>query len=503
MKKRIFFIFLSFILLIASKSNFTFCQTKSFDNPQYILAKEELKKYIIDIYKEDKKEFYEDATGREKGEIKSLLLDRKERTLELLDKDLLIITGPIYDYVNNVFKKILKFNPQIGLKKIIIVKTESVNAFTAGEGIIYVNLGLLYRLQSEEQLAYILCHEFSHDKLNHFEKNVREYVSERTDKEKDKKIKEILKKQYNHVTNLNKLLIPDLIADSKRRRSCEFAADSLGMKFYIKSGYNPSYIKSAFDVLSSSEHEVDTLDFDFKTQLKLNEKIIDLKKLSVEKYESSLGSFDESLDETAKEKAAKKKELHDLLRSHPFEKDRIAKIHADNNVTNPLELKNTLPNFRETKLLFQKELINYFLQTDQLGRSIFTNLIIDKEYESDPYFLEAKIVAFLELQYCKLHMKAGVVLEDLSEYHDENYNSLLTFLGKLSPAECNNIARNYYAQLPESTTLNNKMIRLLLSYYDKKNNEFKNIYEMNKELFINSIYADFTRQLYDEVKKRI
>ena len=100
-------------------------------------------------------------------------------------------------------------------------------------------------------------------------------------------------------------------------------------------------------------------------------------------------------------------------------------------------------------------------------------------------------------------MKAGVVLEDLSEYHDENYNSLLTFLGKLSPAECNNIARNYYAQLPESTTLNNKMIRLLLSYYDKKNNEFKNIYEMNKELFINSIYADFTRQLYDEVKKRI
>ena len=491
------------ILGMLFKSEFVCCQTKSFDNPSYILAKEELRNYIIEIYKEDKKEFYEDASGKEKTEIKSLLLDRKERTLALLDKDLLIITGPIYEYVNTVFKKIVKFNPQIGFKKVIIVKTESVNAFTAGEGIIYLNLGLLYRIQSEEQLAYILCHEFSHDKLNHFEKNVREYVSERTDKEKDKKIKEILKKQYNHVTNLNKLLIPDLLADSKRRRSCEFAADSLGMKFYVKAGYNPNYVKSAFDVLASSEHEIDTLEFDLKNQLRLNEKIIDLKKLTVEKYESSLGSFDESLDETAKQKEAKKKELHDLLRSHPFEKDRIAKIHTDNNVVNPIELKNTTPAFKETKMLFQKEMINYFLQTDQLGRLIFSNLILDKEYENDMYFLEAKIVAFLELQYCKLHMKAGVVLEDLSEYHDENYNSVLTFLGKLSPLECNNIAKNYFSQLPESTTINYKMIRLLLSYHDKKNTEFKNIYEINKELFQYSIYSDFTRQLYEEVKKRI
>ena len=155
------------ILGMLFKSEFVCCQTKSFDNPSYILAKEELRNYIIEIYKEDKKEFYEDASGKEKTEIKSLLLDRKERTLALLDKDLLIITGPIYEYVNTVFKKIVKFNPQIGFKKVIIVKTESVNAFTAGEGIIYLNLGLLYRIQSEEQLAYILCHEFSHDKLNH------------------------------------------------------------------------------------------------------------------------------------------------------------------------------------------------------------------------------------------------------------------------------------------------------------------------------------------------
>jgi hypothetical protein len=497
--KQFFFLIL---LINVVYSNVGISQTLSFDNPQYIIAKEQLKNFIIEAYKDDKQVFYEGSSFKEKKEIKALLLDRKNRTLQLLEDNLLIINGPLYDYVNSIFIKIAKANPSVSVRKIIIVKTEDVNAFTAGEGIIYVNLGLLYRIQSEEQLAFILCHEFSHDKLKHFEKNVQEYVSDRTDKEKDKKIREILKNGYNHVTNLNRLLIPDLIADKNRRRDCEFDADSVGMKMYVKTGYNPILLKSAFDLLKNSKHEVDTLDFDFKSQFKLSSQIIDLDKLLIDKYESSLGSFDESTDESIKQKEIRKKEMRELLRSHPYENERVEKLSKDYNIVYISENDFTSNSFKINEKLIKKELLTYLLQTQQLGRIAFAFLVNEKKNDNDVFFTEAIILTFLNLQHAKQRMNAGVLLGDPSDYYDQNYNSLINLLGKLSPNECSKIANNYYSQLFQSNTLNFKMIRLFLFYFEKKNKEFTTFYEVNKELFTNSIFNKISNQLYLEVKNR-
>ncbi len=70
--------------------------------------------------------------------------------------------------VKKVTSVIVAANP-IFKDKIVVLTSRSLipNAFNLGNGIIVINMGLLFQLQSEEQLALILCHEMAHDYFRH------------------------------------------------------------------------------------------------------------------------------------------------------------------------------------------------------------------------------------------------------------------------------------------------------------------------------------------------
>ncbi len=115
-----------------------------------------------------------------------------------------------------------------------IVKSPSVNAFAADQGIVFVNLGLLAQVENEAQLAFVLAHEIVHYMKKHsIERYVEsyKYTIEASD--------------YQNLSYDNKL--ESLM---KYNKDQEFESDKYALiDFYSKTEYSSAEILSLFDVL--------------------------------------------------------------------------------------------------------------------------------------------------------------------------------------------------------------------------------------------------------------
>ena len=82
---------------------------------------------------------------------------------EMLHSGRVIFGDPVTTYLNNIKAEILKANPELDDDiRIYTLLSNDVNAFTADNGIVLVTTGLVAQAQNEAEIAFILCHEFSH-----------------------------------------------------------------------------------------------------------------------------------------------------------------------------------------------------------------------------------------------------------------------------------------------------------------------------------------------------
>ena len=78
-----------------------------------------------------------------------LLKERHEQKIDkeltLLNSSLILMEGPMFEKVNGAFQQILKANPSIPQNtQLVIYKSTVFNAFTMGDHVVFVHLGLLY-----------------------------------------------------------------------------------------------------------------------------------------------------------------------------------------------------------------------------------------------------------------------------------------------------------------------------------------------------------------------
>ncbi len=492
--------FILTILTIASVicfgQNITFCPS------EFTTKDDSLKKYISDKYYESKDEYNNHFTSEEKQILKTTLYNRKLKTLSMLESGNFILKGPLFDLVNEIYLEISNKNPSLKEKKIILLKDETANAFTMGEDIIYIHLGLLYRLQNKDQLAFILCHELAHDQLNHFHENLNDYIQEKTDKDLERKIKEIMELKYGHVTNLNTLLVPTLLFKKQKSRINEFEADSLGMTFFKNCKYNSEKACTSFDVFLNADHLRDTSIIDLHKYLNYSTKTINSKRINYQKDESSLGDFTEDISE---EDLETKEELNDLLRSHPYEVDRSIKMYRFFNIPIPETFDSTIDtNFKIYRYLAEGEMINYALQSQQIGKALFYSLNMQKNYPNDTYSKLTTSLCMLSLYYYKVNFKEGLVIENQDLENDIAYDKLIYFLKELTPEESFTIGNDLFNSLTiDKKTNESKLIQLLIYYKSNNNTSFKDIYQQNKEEFKKCSHWNFINKMFLEVNKRL
>ena len=204
------------------------------------------------------------------------------------------------DYLNQLKSQLLKDYPNLDkLITIYVTEDPSLNAFATVNNSIYVNIGLLARIENEAQLAFILSHEIMHIVDAHI-------INGSLTLKREAKV-------YNQ-SNVG-LNSDDLVFRRHEvSREFEIEADLDGYTLFLKQNYDPIEAINAMKLLEFADN--------YSKKIAANRSIlffdneIEFKKLETE--------FNNSYDSTKVIRS--KKEKTESLETHPSIEERIVKM---------------------------------------------------------------------------------------------------------------------------------------------------------------------------------
>ncbi len=172
---------------------------------------------------------------------------------------------PLLDsYLNDIVQRLVaQAHPRPFTYSIRVVNEGSVNAFTFGGGLLYVNAGLLARMENEAQLAMVLAHEIAHVTESHVTKGIEESYGIQL-------LGEIARVTATSTGATNRVPIPPSLlqktydysmkaAVSGHGRANESEADVVGMEYMVKAGYDPREAPKTFEQLLKEYGDQTTL----------------------------------------------------------------------------------------------------------------------------------------------------------------------------------------------------------------------------------------------------
>jgi len=136
-----------------------------------------------------------------------------------------------------------------------VIENEEINAFALPGGFIYLHTGLLQKIENEDEVANIIGHEIAHivarDGVNNIQKSILYSIpSQILLSNRSKAIQEAVNAAFS-VTML------------KYSRSAELRADSYGVRYAYRAGYNPEGMVSFFQKLQDIENRNASLQITF------------------------------------------------------------------------------------------------------------------------------------------------------------------------------------------------------------------------------------------------
>src|SRR5687768_4711276 len=162
---------------------------------------------------------------------------------------------PLLDaYLNNIVQRLVaQAHPRPFTYSLHVVNDGSINAFTFGGGLLYVNAGLVARMENEAQLAMVLAHEIAHVTESHVTKGIEGAYGIQL-------LGEIARVTAVSTGAAAKTQIPPALLDktyeysmkasvSGHGRANESEADVVGLDYMVKAGYDPREAPGTFEQL--------------------------------------------------------------------------------------------------------------------------------------------------------------------------------------------------------------------------------------------------------------
>lgn len=202
------------------------------------------------------------------GEVEKRLLLRADEEMRTLDN-----SGFLYEdkgleaYLNDVARKLLPPETYKGVPiKVKVLRNPALNAFALPNGVVYVNTGIVARMENEAQLATLLAHEITHITHRHAVKEFAEMMRTSDDKSTLVGLLSGLGEFLGHLSTLASV--------RGYSRELETEADVDGLKLVVKAGYDPQEAPKLFEYLKQ-ELEEDKIEdsFFFSSHPKIVERI--------------------------------------------------------------------------------------------------------------------------------------------------------------------------------------------------------------------------------------
>lgn len=429
--------FFLFILIFLSFS-FNSQNLRIIDTTDYLVRKN-----LIENYEIQHELFYKNLKSDYKGELRKKITNLYEKThqefLKNIRTDKFIFDKRFTNYIDSLAQIIIKANPELSERQITIYlsKNPSINAFSAGDGIIILNIGLFKYFKNDAQLISVLSHEIAHEKLNHVANNILKEANLITSEKYKIQARKIIKERFNTYDKSFEILKNLMYSDSKVHRKKEMQADSVGYKLFKNTSINYATYTSALQLLAKYE-KLKNIELD-STVYKI---FFDIPKQPFQDSWIKMEEFSDYNYSHYKEKINK-----DSIETHPEYNERIAKLNKD---FPELNIKDSInPETSNTFLLLQnlaqKEDIVSFYDMEEYGLSI--KLILHKLYKNpDDIFLKKWLgVNFLRLYEAKKNYQLNRYVEQINpKEQSKKYQQFLNFIWNLNLNEIKNIG-DYYS----------------------------------------------------------
>ncbi len=413
-----------------------------------------------------------------KKELNESIKYRKEFIVELIDNGIIINDAAFTEYYQSILNKILKGNPNLDQNiKIFITRFLDPNAFNTGDGNIYFHLGLLRHLENEDQIAFVIAHELSHQYLNHSYNKLLKSISTVKSDEVQKKIRNANRQLYGSKEAL-KEISNSLVFDIKKHgRDKEMEADSMAILFLKNTDYSISSAITAFDVLD-----------------KLEENEINLKHIKFSQYFNHLPINPRrewdfyNVDTTYAQIKQMDRIVPDSLKTHPDCKLRQSKIEKQ--FQSLLNDSKNQRNFKEQNLAWL-ELLNSSINQDNIGYSIHENIRL-LEIDSTNKDLKLMLARnFALLNFHQRNRTLSVVLDYPNDVYSREYNYTLSFLNELKTIESAAIAYFTLKNLPPNEDNEEYLYTSIICHFAyKKFEAMDEKIELYNQLFKDGKYSE-------------
>ncbi|WP_157718057.1 M48 family metallopeptidase [Gramella sp. MAR_2010_147] len=261
----------------------------------------------------------------------------RDNFIENIEDSLFIYSESIDLRVGDILRKIYRSNPEIDHSDFkFVVRTSPIpNASSYGNGIFAIHNGLFSITDSDDEIAFILCHEIAHYKLKHIDESIETFFRNTESKAAKDQISEIKARRYGQFSMAREFFQDLSFLMRKNSRQAEISADSLGNTYYSKTTYAPQAASEILEKLDFDEGAFFNHPTDLKKYFSFEE--YPFKDYWTKKEETNLFSIEKPDNEYSLNE--------DSLRTHPAVKERanILREHIDQNKpkisTNSAELR--------------------------------------------------------------------------------------------------------------------------------------------------------------------
>ncbi len=385
-------------------------------------APPELRAGYLERLKEQKASIPASLPKLVQRELAKLYEDRTNAFLELLDNDLLLFDHPINAEVERIVAVLLEPLPADERDiRVFVLRDETPNAFSIGNGTIMFTLGMLERVQNEAQIAFILAHEVAHERLRHAETDMLNYAQSIHDKEFQKQLMSAYRSTYNKVEKLQELLIGFSLDKRRHGRTHEYEADSTGLDLLQRTNYQLSAAVTTMDVLLACDKEYFSNTLDLHNAFSRTGDAFNSDWIL--RRGPSLGLSD-------RERGA----LDDSLKTHPDCELRrevlgsqVANLGGDRGVAAIMEAER----FERLQLMARMEVIDLYLYQGNPARAMYLSLRLLEDEPENAYARAVVGIALGSLHHYQTNRVVGKVLEQPHHTYSDSYNLISRMLGEL------------------------------------------------------------------------
>jgi len=423
--------------------------------------------------------FQDDLNKTQYELLKKKHKQKIDAELKLLNSDGIVASGELYLKINSIFDKIVKANPTIPQNtRLVLYRSNDFNAFTMGDNIIFIHIGLLNDLKNESQIALVISHEIAHNVLNHVEESMVESVIRETDKSLEKDISVILRTEYGKVSALNSLMLPRILESREKSRRHEFDADSLGLIFLKNTQFQLSDALSMFHAMEKrTKHISDSIDY--KKCFHLSS-IASIEALDAEyERESSLGTF------------IKDESILSYLATHPYDRERFYKLAKILNVDTTFT--NYIPKYDENYKLIEEqigiEMIQNSWRNKNFSEVIYHSMRHLQKHTDSKEAKEHLMLAFKALGFMKKKRIAGKYLQLQNPKFPEDFDRICAITYLISPADCNALFTIYQADVAILVSPKSEMLAIVQQVDQEDYESLEITWKENKEIIYQSNYS--------------